>query len=154
MAKMSNNKLLGSEAVKEEEVKAVGERGPLKLYREDYPQGRTYEGVESIKMMKKKGWTEKPAEELLKEKEEQEKLEKEEQERKEKEAEELEKKLENLDKLEKEIKDLKLTVEEKDKKIEELEKEKEKEKADKPEETDKSEKKTVKGMTVSKTKGK
>ncbi len=49
---VSRNQLLGHGEVEEEvEVKKVES---VKLYRDDYPQGRVYEGAEMIAMMKRK----------------------------------------------------------------------------------------------------
>ena len=59
MSKASNNSLLGSGKTVEEE-KVIGAAGPIKLYRKDYTKGREYEGIETIEMMKRKGWREQP----------------------------------------------------------------------------------------------
>ena len=57
---VSKNQLLGFSAgiEEEEEENKVEDNGPVKLYREDYPQGREFSGAEMIAMMKKKKWTE------------------------------------------------------------------------------------------------
>ena len=55
----SKNQLLGHgspEEIEESEIK--NEAGPVKLYRHDVPEGREFEGAETIKMMKHKGWSE------------------------------------------------------------------------------------------------
>ncbi len=54
----SKNQLLGfsAEAEKVEEEVVLPEL--LKLYREDWPEGREFEGVEMIAMMRRKGWKE------------------------------------------------------------------------------------------------
>ena len=69
MSKAANNNLLGSGKVQKEEKKEVKSvNGPIKLYREDYPQGRVYEGAEVIEMMKRKKWREQPFEVVEEEK--------------------------------------------------------------------------------------
>ena len=53
----SNNSLLGMEST-DKKKEAEVEVKPVKLYREDYLKGRVFEGEETIKMMRGKGWSE------------------------------------------------------------------------------------------------
>ena len=69
---VSKNKLLGSGVLEEEEEVAESANVSVKLYREDVPEGRVFEGAEMIEMMKRKLWTEDPPEAKKKEEEEEE----------------------------------------------------------------------------------
>ena len=74
MTKISNNDLLGAGKQKKErkEKVSVNVDNSVMLCRDDYPQGRKFEGAEFIEMMRRKGWVD-MMEEKKEEKEKEEK---------------------------------------------------------------------------------